>query len=116
MRRTRSGKLVQTPSVKAAKTAKPASRKTRKKVVLMEVEVSDDEDELQTDNGTKDHSDQESEERKTEEELLAFPEESDDARDTKKNAGLDDSDKADMNGSNNIEEVVRITYSVEVIY
>jgi pre-mRNA-processing factor 39 len=56
VRRTRSGKIVRTPAVKA-----PA-KKTRKKVVLMEVEVSEEEEDAQQNNVQKDERPEESEE------------------------------------------------------
>ncbi|KAJ8980149.1 hypothetical protein NQ317_014643 [Molorchus minor] len=56
VRKTRSGKVVATPAAKA--TAKPTTRRTRKKVVLMEVEVSDDEEETPQDVDTNQENDE----------------------------------------------------------
>lgn len=107
MRRTRSAKAKNTPPPKIAKTAKnspkpdakPTTRRTRKKVVLMEVEVSDEEDET----GVENSGDEKSEinESELEDKLLASPEASNDASDLKAD---EHSEKADLNGENDVSK------------
>lgn len=75
VRRTRSAAAKTTPkSIPKSQRPKPLSKKTKKKVVLMEVEVSDDEDESNCENDEKKESNDEQssspEKEKNSEEVL----------------------------------------------
>lgn len=119
VRRTRSGKIKSTPPAKVTKAAKnspktdakPAGRKTRKKVVLMEVEVSDDEDETVVEISGDEKS--EITESEIEDKLLASPEASNDASDVK---ATGNKDKGELNGADNVsEEKSILNESFEVV-
>nr|CAI5817395.1 unnamed protein product [Callosobruchus analis] len=90
VRKTRSGRAVKSSPATASRP-KPASRKTRKKVVLMEVEVSDEEDETTNNKITEEESDQ------------ADGDKSKDASEKKETCLL----KLDQNGSDDAGDVLK---------
>lgn len=119
VRRTRSGKAKATPSPKVAKTtkasskgeSKPSTRRTRKKVVLMEVEVSEEEEDTNiVENSGDDRS--EVNEGELEDKLLASPEVSNDATDVK----TDNTEIEELNGEKNVgEEKSQLDDSIMVV-
>ncbi|KAJ8955805.1 hypothetical protein NQ318_005346 [Aromia moschata] len=124
VRRTRSGKVVSTPSTKAA--GKPTTRRTRKKVVLMEVEVSDDEEDTPQEEASQEdetHEKNDAEiikdndiEKKLEDTLLATPEDSNEVPAVEKNKGVSDTsvddskcddETVEMNGSETKSQLIQ---------
>lgn len=108
VRRTRSGKVKSTPPPKVTKSsksspkgeAKPGGRKTRKKVVLMEVEVSEEEEETPVENSGDEKT--ELNENELEDKLLASPEPV--TNDVSEEKSFDSTEQKELNGGDNVIE------------
>nr|XP_023019720.1 pre-mRNA-processing factor 39-like isoform X1 [Leptinotarsa decemlineata] len=124
VRRTRSAKAAKTsPVVKPVKHKPgPLSRRTRKKVVLMEVEVSDEDEEIPQENKS---TVSDADEKKVEDKLLESPDESNDSVDQKsinspsgKKTKVSDEGEGnhDLNGNGGDSKTTNLDDSITVVF